>query len=155
MFNYGRIFCVFLSLVVALAALFLQLLMSGLGAGSSGAFPASLGIQIIMFIGGLALAMVFLICIFGGVRLALFATGWMLVLQFLLCALSLLLFCDPAPGALWDRHPDTTAGAFGVAALALSAALVRKRGPTRRRAVSGLTAEGPGTPPDDRRPTHA
>jgi len=138
--RYDRILCVFLSVFIALAALFVQLMIAGLSAGA-GALPATLSIHIVMIIGGPALVIVFLICLLGGVRWSVLTTGWMLVLQCLICLGVLLTLSGPAAGSALDRYPDAMAGLLAVMALALSFALVRYRRRGRRRSARHRPAD--------------
>lgn len=133
MVDYSRLSCAFLSVVVALVALWFQFIFAGLTAGASGAFPASHGILLIMLVGGPAVAIVFLICLFGGVRWSVLAAGWMLVFQLLLCVFVLLTLCDPVAKSPLDRYPVVLGVALGVVALALSVSLVRTRSSGRRK----------------------
>ena len=142
MVDYRRLLCAFLSVVVALVALWFQFAFVGLTASAAGfEFPASHGILLIMLVGGPALAIVFLICLFGGVRLSVLAAGWMLVFQLLLCVLVLLTLCDPVAESPLDRYPVALGVALGGVALALSVTLVRTlssgRRKTPRRGLAG------------------
>lgn len=132
MVDYRRILCAFLSIVVALAALWFQFLIVGLSASAAAyEFPASHGILLVMLVGGPALAIVFLICLFGGVRFSVLAAGWMLVFQLLLCVLVLMTVCDPVAESPLERYPAALGVALGAVALALSVVLVRSRKPRR------------------------
>ena len=131
MVDYRRVLCAFLSVVVALAALWFQFMMVGLSASAAAyEFPARHGILLVMLIGGPALAIVFLVCLFGGVRFSLLAAGWMLVFQLLLCVLVLTTLCDPVAESPLDRYPVALGVALGAAALMLSLVLVRNRAPS-------------------------
>ena len=145
MINYRRALCAFVSVAVALAALYFQVVIAGLSAGAALEFPATQGVAVVMLMGGPALAIVLLVCLFGGVKWSVLATGWMLVFQFLLCALVVLTLCDPVAGqGLWgpaalDRYPHALGAALGVVALGLSLTLVRCRGWGRQQTLRGAT----------------
>jgi hypothetical protein len=131
-----RLVCVGLSLLAALAALYLQLAFVGLSASADpDSFVASFALHIIAFIGGPLLVATALVCLLGGVRWAVVVTGWMLVFQLLLSGLALLTVCEPAePGSSWsgympilDRRPDAAGILLGALAVILSVVLVKAR----------------------------
>lgn len=137
MVDYTRIACALLSIIVTLVALYFQFMFVGLTA-SAGDLPATMGIQIVMIVGLPALAVIFLICLFGGWKWSTLATGWMLIWQLLLCVLVLVTFCDVASDSNFrvtalDRYPDALGFAVGSLALALSLVLFRARSCAYRR----------------------
>lgn len=113
--------------------------MVGLSASAAAyEFPARHGILLVMLIGGPALAIVFLICLFGGLRFPVLAAGWMLVFQLLLCVLVLLTLCDRVAESPLDRYPAALGVALGAVALTLSLVLARSGNRTARPAREAL-----------------
>ena len=137
MVGYTRIACVVLSVIVTLVALYFQFFSVGLSAWGLD-FPATLAIQLVMIFGLPALAVIFLICLFGGVKWSILATGWMLIWQLLLCALVLVTLCDLGSASQFrvtalNRYPDLLGFVLGSLAVALSVGLFRARNWARRK----------------------